>query len=79
LNFLINILRDAWEYNQETVAIDSDNVVDSIFLDIHQELGTVSIYIVLDIDTWERNPQQFLWRCKFLQKLLEKIFTYIMY
>jgi hypothetical protein len=31
-NTWLNILRDGWEYNQETVVVDSDNVIDSIFL-----------------------------------------------
>jgi len=71
-NTWLNILRDGWEYNQETVAIDSDNVVDSIFLDIHRELGTASIYTVLDIDAWERSPQQFLRRSRFFTKIAGK-------
>jgi hypothetical protein len=71
-NTWLNILRDSWEYNQETVVVDSDNVIDSIFLDIHRELGTASIYTVLDIDAWERSPQQFLRRSRFFTKIAGK-------
>ncbi len=61
----ITILKDFFNFNDEIMVIDSDNIVEQTFPQIHSELRRMNmIYTILDEETWKRNPRHLLVRSR---------------
>lgn len=60
----IAMLKDFHTLSGDFIVVDSDNVVDPMFLKVHEKLRGYPIYTILDFEAWGRNPGHFLSRSK---------------
>ncbi|MGC8542924.1 MAG: hypothetical protein ACP5NQ_03190 [Vulcanisaeta sp.] len=81
----ITILKDFFNFNDEIMVIDSDNIVEQTFPQIHSELRRMNmIYTILDEETWKRNPRHLLVRSRKVSEIkvnngTKPIYTYRIY
>ena len=60
----IAMLKDFHTLSGDFIVVDSDNVVDPVFPEIHMKLRNNPVYTILEFESWGRNPSHLLTRSR---------------